>query len=88
MVQRSKYLPVPKLLGAGKMEAIMVGRTAAAAAEIATLREELAAAKARIQEMGDKDSAFKPFTSWKSRTPTLDDLRERMAALIRDLPRA
>jgi len=24
----------------------------------------------------------------KSRTPTLDDLRERMAALIRDLPRA
>jgi hypothetical protein len=38
--------------------------------------------------MGDKDNAFKPFTSWKSRTPTLDDLRERMAALIRDLPRA
>jgi hypothetical protein len=31
--------------------------------------------------MGDKDNAFKPFTSWKSRTPTLDDLRERMAAL-------
>ena len=60
----------------------------AAAAEIATLRQELAAAKARIQEMGDKDNAFKPFTSWKSRTPTLDDLRERMDALIRDLPRA
>jgi hypothetical protein len=41
--------------------------------------------------MGDKDNAFKPFkpfTSWKSRTPTFDDLRERMAALIRDLPRA
>jgi hypothetical protein len=53
------------------MEAIMVDRTAAA--EITTLRQELAAAKARIQEMGDKDSAFKPFTSWKSRTPTLDD---------------
>jgi hypothetical protein len=35
----------------------------------------------------DKDNAFKPFTSWKSRTPTLDDLRERMAALIRDLPK-
>jgi len=77
------------------MEAIMVDRTAAAAAEITTLRQELAAAKARIQEMGrhnateaDKDNAFKPFTSWKSRTPTLDDLRERMAALIRDLPRA
>jgi hypothetical protein len=56
---------------------------------------ELAAAKARIQEMGrhnatkaDKDNAFKPFASWKSRTPTFDDLRERMAALIRDLPRA
>jgi hypothetical protein len=70
----------------------MVDRTAAAAAEIATLRQELAAAKARIQEMrrhnateADKDNAFKPFTSWKSdktkRTPTLDDLRERMAAL-------
>jgi hypothetical protein len=74
------------------MEAIMVDRTAAAAAEITTLRQELAAAKARIQEMGrhnatkaDKD---KPFASWKSRTPTFDDLRERMAALIRDLPRA
>jgi hypothetical protein len=26
-------------------------------------------------------NAFKPFASWKSRTPTLDDLRERMAAL-------
>ena len=38
----------------------MVDRTAAAAAEITTLRQELAAAKARIQEMGDKDSAFKP----------------------------
>jgi hypothetical protein len=78
------------------MEAIMVDRTAAAAAEITTLRQELAAAKARIQEMGDKDNAteadkdnaFKPFASWKSRTPTFDDLRERMAALIRDLPRA
>jgi hypothetical protein len=53
----------------------------AAAAEIATLRQELATAKARIQEMGDKDNAFKPFASWKSRTPTFDDLRERMAAL-------
>jgi hypothetical protein len=70
------------------MEAIMADRTVAAAAEIATLRQELAAAKARIQEMGrnnatkaDKDNAFKLFTSWKSRTPTIDDLRERMAAL-------
>ena len=39
----------------------MVDRTAAAAAEITTLRQELAAAKARIREMGDKDNAFKPF---------------------------
>jgi phosphoglycerate-specific signal transduction histidine kinase len=67
-------------------------RIADAAAEIATLRQKLAAAEARIQEMSrhnataqvnpteaDKDNAFKPSTS--SRTPTLDDLRERMAAL-------
>ena len=58
----------------------------------------LAAAEARVQEMGqhnateaDKDNAFKLFTSWKSdkakSTPTLDDLRERMAALLRDLPK-
>jgi hypothetical protein len=58
----------------------------------------LAAAEARIQEMGrhnateaDKDNAFKLFTSWKSdkakSTPTLDDLRERMATLLRDLPK-
>ena len=73
----------------------MADRAVAATAEIAALRQELAAAKARIQEMGrhnatgaDKDNAFKPFASWKSRTPTFDDLRERMAALIRDLPRA
>jgi hypothetical protein len=80
------------------MEAIMVDRTAAAAAEIAALRQKLAAAEARIQEMGrhnateaDKDNAFKRFTSWTSdkvkSTPTLDDMREPMAALIRDLPR-
>ena len=49
-------------------EAITVDRTVAAAAEIATLRQELAAAEARIQEMG-------------RRTSTLDDLRERLAAL-------
>jgi hypothetical protein len=70
------------------MEAITVDRTAAAAAEIATLRQELAAAKARIQEMGRHNAteADEPFASWKSRTPTLDDLRERMA--VHDLPRA
>jgi hypothetical protein len=59
----------------------------AVAAEIATLRQKLAAAEACIQEMGDKDNAFKPFASWKSRTPTFDDLRERMAALISNLPK-
>jgi hypothetical protein len=37
--------------------AIMVDRAASAAAEIATLRQELATAKARIQEMSDKDNA-------------------------------
>jgi hypothetical protein len=59
--------------------------TAAAVAEIAALRQKLAAAAARIQEeMGrhkateaDKDNALKPFTSWKSdkikSAPTLDD---------------
>jgi len=46
----------------------MVDRTVTAAAEIATLRQKLAAAEARIQEMG-------------RRTSTLDDLRERLAAL-------
>jgi hypothetical protein len=49
-------------------DVIMVDRTVAAAAEIGSLRQELAAAKARIQEMG-------------RRTSTLDDLRERLAAL-------
>jgi hypothetical protein len=73
------------------------------AADIATLRQKLAALPAAeadkdnvfIQEMGrhtateaDKDNAFKLFTSWKAdkakSTPTLDGLRERMAALLRD----
>ena len=59
--------------------------TAAAVAEIAALRQKLAAVAARIQqEVGrhkaaeaDKDNAFKPFTSWKSdkikSAPILDD---------------
>ena len=54
-------------------------------AEIAALRQKLAAAAARIQqEMGRhketeayRDNAFKPFTSWTSdkikSAPTLDD---------------
>ena len=45
----------------------MADRAAVAAAEIATLRQKLAAAEARIREIEDKDSALKP-------------LRERMAA--------
>jgi hypothetical protein len=46
----------------------MADRNATASAEIATLRQKLAAAEARIREIEDKDSALKP-------------LRERMAAL-------
>ena len=67
----------------------MADRTVAATAEIVTLRQKLAAAEARIQEMSRHNAteADKPFASWKSLTP-LDDLRERMAALIRGLPRA
>ena len=57
----------------------------AAAAEIAALRQKLAAAVARVEvKMGRhkaaeayKDNALKPFTSWKSdkikSVPTLDD---------------
>jgi hypothetical protein len=48
-------------------DVIMIDRTAIAAAEIATLRQKLSAAEARIQ-IEDKDTAFNP-------------LRERMAAL-------
>ena len=47
--------------------------TAAAVAEITVLRQKLAAAAARVREMGKpntteahKDNVFKPFTSWKS----------------------
>jgi hypothetical protein len=62
-------------------QAIMVDRTVTAAAEIATLRQKLAAAEARIREI--EDNRFKPFTWWKSNksTPTFDELRESMAAL-------
>jgi hypothetical protein len=71
-------------------DVIMIDRNAAAAAEIATLRQKLAAAEARIREIeAKKDNAFKPFTSWKSEktkgTPTLDNMRERMAALLCDM---
>jgi hypothetical protein len=65
----------------------MADRAVAAAAEIAMLKQKLAAAEARIREIEDKDkdNGFKPFTWWKSNktksTPTLDELRECMAAL-------
>jgi hypothetical protein len=73
-------------------DVIMIDRNATAATEIATLKQKLTAAETRIQEMGrhnateaHKDNTFKPFTSWMSdkskSAPTLDDLRERMAAL-------
>jgi hypothetical protein len=72
------------------MDVVNVDRTAAvtsaagAIAEIATLRQKLAAAEVRIRERGRhntteayKDNGLKPFTSWKSdeteSTPTLDD---------------
>ena len=45
----------------------MADRAAVAAAEIATLRQKLAAAEARIRELEDKGNVFKP-------------LGERMAA--------
>ena len=67
-------------------DVIMIDRNAVAAAEIATLRQKLMAAEARICEMADTDNAFKRFTSWKAEgaksTPTLDDMRERTAALL------
>jgi hypothetical protein len=46
----------------------MADRAAVAAAEIATLRQKLAAAEARIREIENKGNVLKP-------------LRERMAAL-------
>jgi hypothetical protein len=72
------------------MHAITADRAVVAAAEIATLKQKLAAAEARIREIeAAKDNAFKPFTSWKSdktkSTPTLDNMRERLAALLRHM---
>ena len=70
-------------------DVIVIDRTAAAAAEIATLRQKLAAAEARIRELEDRDNAFKPLTSWKSdktkSTPTFDNMRERIAAFLREM---
>ena len=65
-------------------DVIMIDRTATAAAEIATLRQKLTAAEARIREMGQHNmiEADKRFAS---RIPTLDYMRERVAALLRDM---
>ena len=54
-------------------------------AEIATLRQKLAAAEARTQGMGRHNAAEADKDKIKLLTPTLDDLSERMAALLRDL---
>jgi hypothetical protein len=67
-------------------QVIMVDRTVTASAELAELRQKLAAPEARIREIeADKNNGFKSFTRWKSNktksTPTLDELRECMAAL-------
>jgi len=56
-----------------KTQSTPIDCTVDAAAEIATLKQKLTAAEARIQ--------------WNAKsTPTLDDLRERMAVLLRDPP--
>jgi hypothetical protein len=46
----------------------MIDRTATAAAEIATLRQKLAAAEARIREIEDKDNGFKPAAPHRMRS--------------------
>ena len=65
-------------------DVIMIDRNATAAAEIATLRQKLTAAEARIREMGQHNmiEADKRFAS---RIPTLNYMRERVAALLRDM---
>jgi hypothetical protein len=55
-----------KLAAEDKAQSTPIDRTAAAEAEIAAIRQQLAAAAARIQEKAKS-------------TPTLDDLRQRMA---------
>ena len=58
--------PGQELVAEDKARSTPIDFTAAAAAQIATLRQQLTAAAARIQEKAKN-------------TPTLDDLRERMA---------
>ena len=69
----------------------MVDRTAAAAAEITTLRQELAAAKARIQGIGPHNATKAALDVLRDRMEALrrdqNALRERMAALLPDPPK-
>jgi hypothetical protein len=59
---RSARLARPRLT-----HTIMADRATVAAAEIAELRQKLAAAEARIREIeAGKNKGFKPFTWWKS----------------------
>ena len=60
-------------IGMPRQESTPIDCTVDAAAEIATLKQKLTAVEARIRENAKS-------------TPTLDDLRERMAALLRDPP--
>ena len=60
-------------IGMPRQESTPIDCTVDAAAEIATLKQKLTAVESRIRENAKS-------------TPTLDDLRERMAALLRDPP--
>jgi chromosome segregation ATPase len=62
-----------KLATEDKTQNTPIDCTVDAAAEIATLKQKLTAVESRIRENAKS-------------TPTLDDLRERMAALLRDPP--
>jgi hypothetical protein len=78
-------------------DVIMIDRNAAAAAEIATLRQKLMAAEARILEMADTDNAFKRLTSTRvgESAPAVagilrvvDPLTSRFLRAARDAPGA
>jgi hypothetical protein len=90
-MDETQTLAVPALRESARLarprltHAIMADRAVVAAAEIAMLKQKLAAAEARIRIEADKNNGFKPFTWWKSNktksTPPLDELRECVAAL-------
>jgi hypothetical protein len=67
-------------------QVIMVDHTVTSSAELAELKQKLAAAEACIREIeADKNNGFKPFTWWRSNkaksSPTFDELRACVAAL-------